>query len=193
MERRFDLHSSNSGAVIGRLIVVFRIRTKRMLYRIMALTTMILVGSVTGCGEGMCDLHAKVTLDGQPLEGASVTLVGTGKEARRTAVGISDAEGLVQFTTFQPGDGVAPGEYKVVISKTPKSAAEEFANVDPNNPEDLIRMEMRGRTANLPYTPSALPRVYLSAETTPLSCTVPPTEEPVVFNLESSLGRRAAR
>lgn len=179
--------------MIGRSTVVLRIRVKRMLHRILSFAFAILIGGVTGCGDAMFDLQAKVTLDGQPLEGASVTLVGIGKQSQRPAVGISDAEGLVQFTTFQPGDGVAPGEYKVVISKTPKSAAEEFANVDPNNPEDLIRMELRGRTANLPYTPSALPRVYLSAETTPLSCTIPPTEEPVVFNIDSSLGRRAAR
>ena len=168
-------------------------KTMRMFHRMNALASVILIGSFAGCGDGMVDLHAKVTLDGQPLEGACVTLVGIGKGDQRPAVGISDAEGSVKFTTLQPGDGVAPGQYKVVISKSPKSAAEEFANIDPNNPEDLLRMELRGRAVNLPYTPSALPRVYLSADTTPLSCTVPPTEEPVVFNVDSSLGRRAAR
>jgi hypothetical protein len=136
------------------------------------------------------DFRAQVTLDGKPLEGASVTLIGSGESRNRPATGISDTGGNVRFTTFEPGDGALPGEYKVLISKMPASLSEEFANFDPKNPEDVARMQARERSAIVAYTPSALPRLYLDAAKTPLTCTVPPDEEPVVFELESSAGKR---
>src|SRR5688572_9849552 len=55
-----------------------------------------------GCGRGTVDFQARVTLDGQPLDGASVTLIGDGETRTRPATGISDAEGSVRFTTFEP-------------------------------------------------------------------------------------------
>jgi hypothetical protein len=144
----------------------------------------------SGCGKPTVDIEALVTLDGQPLEGASVTLVSIGEVRNRLAVGITDASGRVRFTTFNADDGALPGEYKVLVSKMPKSMAEEFANFDPNNPDDVQRMQQRERSAIVAYTPSSLPRIYLNAAETPLSVNVPPDEEPVVFALESSIGKR---
>jgi len=143
-----------------------------------------------GCGKGTVDVRARVTLDGQPLEGAAVTLVGVGDTKNRPATGISDAEGNVRFTTFEPGDGVLPGEYKVLVSKMPKSVDEEFANVDLNDPESYEQMMARQRSAIVAYTPSSLPRVYLNPAETPLSLTVPPEQSPVVFALESGAAKR---
>jgi hypothetical protein len=145
---------------------------------------------IGGCGRGTVDFQARVTLDGKPLEGASVTLISDGETRNRPATGISDAEGNVQFTTFDPGDGALPGQYKVLISKMPASLQEEFLNFDPNDPEDLAKMQARERTAIVAYTPTALPRSYLDAAKTPLSCTVPPDEEPVVFALESGRDKK---
>jgi hypothetical protein len=144
----------------------------------------------TGCGRGTVDFQAQVTLDGQPLEGASVTLVSTGDARNRPATGISDAEGNVDFTTFEPGDGALPGEYKVLVSKMPKTLAEEFINFDPNDPEDLAKMQARERSSIVAYTPTALPRIYLDASQTPLTCRVPPEELPVIFALESGSAKR---
>lgn len=142
-----------------------------------------------GCGRGTVDFQARVTLDGKPLEGASVTLIGSGETRNRPATGISDAAGHVRFTTFEPDDGALPGEYKVLISKMPKNMAEEFADFDPNDPEAVARMQARERSGIVAYTPSALPRLYLDAAQTPLTCKIPPDEEPVVFALESSAGK----
>jgi hypothetical protein len=143
-----------------------------------------------GCGRGTVDFQAKVTLDGEPLEGAAVTLIGTGEARSRAATGISDAGGNVDFTTFEPGDGVLPGEYKVLVSKMPKTLEEEFINFDPINPEDVAKMQARERSTIVAYTPSALPRVYLDAAQSPITCTVPPPEEPVVFALDSKAGKQ---
>jgi hypothetical protein len=144
-----------------------------------------------GCGgRGTVDLRARVTLDGKPVEGASVTLVSSGETKNRTAAGITDADGNVKFTTFEPDDGVLPGEYKVLISKAPKSLAEEFVNFDPNNPDDVARMQARERGGFVPYTPTALPRIYLDPAQSPFTCTVPADDQPVVFALESSAGKR---
>lgn len=143
-----------------------------------------------GCGRGTVDFQARVTLNGQPLEGAAVTLIGDGETKNRPATGISDAQGEVRFTTFEPGDGALPGTYKVLVSKAPKNLAEEFIDFDPNNPDDVAKMQARERSSIVAYTPSGLPRIYLDATQTPLSCTVPPSEEPVMFVLESSAGKR---
>ena len=148
--------------------------------RLLCATVAVLAGCV-GCGKGTADLKARLTLDGKPLEGATVTLVGPS----RPAVGTTDAEGKVRFMTFEPGDGVLPGEYKVVVVKSPGSRNEEFANFDPNNPQDVQRMMARDRGGNVPYTPTTLPRIYLNPEQTPLSVRVPPEEEEVVFRLET--------
>lgn len=142
-----------------------------------------------GCGNGMVDLRAKVTLDGQPLEGAAVTLFSSGEKRNRPASGLSDAEGNVRFTTLTPNDGVLPGSYAVVVIKAPKSVDEELATYDRNNPADLERIMARERSGNVDYTPTVLPRDYLSPDTTPLHCTVPPENDEVVFALNSSLGK----
>jgi hypothetical protein len=145
---------------------------------------------VLGCGNGMVDVKARVTLDGKPLDGAAVSLVSAGGSGIRGASGLTDANGEVGFTTFAPNDGVLPGEFKVVVTKTPKSVEEEMASYDRNNPEDMERKAARERAgANAAFTPSLLPRQYLSPDTTPLSCKVPPDEDVVEFALVSGANR----
>lgn len=143
-----------------------------------------------GCGNGMIDLKAKVTLDGKPLDGAAVSLISTGETRNRIATGMTDANGCVRFTTFQPNDGVLPGEYKVVVIKTPKNAEEEFATYDRNNPADMERLAARERSVNVAYTPSLLPRAYLSPDLTPLVCKVPPEDDEIVFALSSTIEKK---
>ncbi len=150
-------------------------------------TVILLISACVGCGDETYDLKARVTLDGQPLEGAAVTLTGT---STRPATGITDANGNVQFTTFEPSDGVLPGEYTVLVSKMPKNQEEEFAALDPNDPEDYQRMVERERSSIVPNTPSVLPRMYLDAAKTPLKCKVPPETDEVIFALESDAGKR---
>jgi hypothetical protein len=143
-----------------------------------------------GCGKELVDLEARVMMDGQPVQGAAVSLVSTGEERNRGASGVSDDQGYVRFTTFSPNDGVLPGAYKVTVIKSPQSVEEELATYDRNNPEDLKRIMARERSGNVAYTPTVLPRAYLSPQTSPLECTVPPESDEVVFNLDGSLGKK---
>jgi len=148
------------------------------------------LATLGGCGNGLHDLRAKLTLDGKPLEGAVVTLLSVGESRNRSASGMSDAAGDVRFTTFHLNDGVLPGSYKVIVVKMAKNAAEAAASYDRNNPEDLERLMALERSGNVDYTPTLLPRAYLTPDTTPLSCTVPTESGEVVFDLDSSLGKK---
>jgi hypothetical protein len=161
-----------------------------MFLRIPCCVLILSVVACVGCGKGLVDVNARVTLDGKPLEGAAVSLISAGQTRNRIASGITNAEGRVHFTTFQPNDGVLPGEYKVVVIKTPKSAEEEMATYDRNNPDDVKRLMQRERSGNVAYTPTLLPRAYLTPETSPLSCTVPPVEREVLFALDSKFGKK---
>ncbi len=139
----------------------------------------------------MYDLRAKVTLDGKPLEGAVVTLMNAGTQRSRSPSGFSDADGNLRFTTLKQDDGVLPGSYKVVVVKIPKAGAAATTSIDPNNQADIKRMMAQERSGILDYTPTLLPQAYLTAETTPLSCQVPPEKgDEVVFALDSGLGKK---
>lgn len=83
---------------------------------------------VIGCGGGgrqieYAPVEALVLLDGQPVPGATVTLVPT-TEGRSSATGETDASGRAKLMVLIPGQKVE-GEYFVGVSKviTPKGPA----------------------------------------------------------------------
>jgi len=151
-------------------------------------SSVVLVISFAGCRGEFVDFRAKVTLDGEPLEGAAVSLVGVDESRGRPCSGVTDADGVVRFTTLSPNDGVRPGHYKVVVIKSPGSVAEEMATYDRDNPEDMERILALERSGNVDYTPTLLPRAYLNPNTTPLSCEVSFENREAIFELDSSFG-----
>jgi len=56
-------------------------------------------------------------MDGKPLEGASITFVGIGSTPGLGGTGITDAAGNFKVSHFRAGDGLDPGQYKVIVSK----------------------------------------------------------------------------
>ena len=85
-----------------------------MLYRFCILCYCCLI---FGCGNPRpYDIRAVITLDGESLVEAEVTLLPV-RENAASAFGITDAEGKVAFKTGDV-DGVFPGSYIVIISKT---------------------------------------------------------------------------
>src|SRR5262245_27878190 len=68
-----------------------------------------------GCGGGgLVTVKGTVTLDGQPVPHAAVTFIpkeGKGQQAS----GVTDASGAFRLETSKPGDGVMPGEYRVIV------------------------------------------------------------------------------
>ena len=72
-----------------------------------------------GCGgasnpnANLIPVTGTVTMDGKPLEGASVTFMGPGQGGS----GVTDAAGKYEITHFRAGKGVDAGDYSVLISK----------------------------------------------------------------------------
>lgn len=114
--------------------------------------------SLAGCGggpekpEGMPDLTPAtitVTYQGQPVEGATVTLAP--KSGQYAAAGVTDASGKAVMKTNADFEGVVPGEFLVSISKVeavaatggesssdPAAYAREFENATVAKPKSLI-------------------------------------------------------
>jgi len=94
--------------------------------------------SLAGCGGGgpsvkhpdRTKVSGTVTLNGAPVEGATVTLHPVQKG--NGAFGVTDANGKYQLGTFEKADGALPGEYKVSIQKM--SAGDSGPQPAPGDP-----------------------------------------------------------
>jgi hypothetical protein len=80
----------------------------------------ILVAAAAGCGGKYTPVPVggTVTLDGQPVEGATVYFYAVGDEKDgRTAQGTTDKNGEFRLSTLGTDDGALPRRYKVVVTK----------------------------------------------------------------------------
>ncbi len=81
----------------------------------------VLVAAV-GCGGGASSVktvpvRGKVTLDGKPVEGATVQFAPEEGSGGRAASGLTKSDGTFELTTVGGGAGAVPGKYKVAITK----------------------------------------------------------------------------
>jgi Domain of unknown function (DUF6795) len=155
--------------------------------RLVGLT--VLLSAAAGCDgrRTPVPVSGTVTLDGQPVEGATVTfhLVSDDKDGR-LATGQTDRTGTFRLRTGDE-DGVRPGDYKVVIVKSvlagPKVKMPDF----PDTPEGRNQREhflwKQFADDQLPYR-NVLPDRYGDLKATPLTCKVP-HNSPVHFPLTS--------
>ena len=90
---------------------------------LVAAATLPFVG--VGCGPKMTKVECKVTLDGQPVEGATVTFVPEDKEGL-TASGLTDANGVCVMRTGSDKESVRAGKYKIT-GVTPEKIIVEAA------------------------------------------------------------------
>ncbi len=113
---------------------------KRFLFAIVALAAALTVG----CNNnpyGTIDITGKVTVDGQPMEGVSVTMAPVTKDSgQRAAGGVTLADGTVRFVSAgSPVAGVMPGEYVLTFQKevwlTADGTPAEEIPYDPSKPE----------------------------------------------------------
>ena len=91
---------------------------------------------LVGCSESDSSGRPKtytasgtVTLNGQPLEGATVNFYPM--EGSGSAIGMTDANGKYTLTTYTSNDGAVPGQYKVSITKYEGGAAPKATNTPP--------------------------------------------------------------
>ncbi|MGD9856481.1 MAG: carboxypeptidase-like regulatory domain-containing protein [Planctomycetaceae bacterium] len=90
------------------------------------LLTVGLAGLLTGCSgssdkwvqgrEPVHPISGRVTLKGEPVEGAILIFHSTAKEL--SAQGRTDADGNYSVTTYEDGDGAVLGEHIVTVRKT---------------------------------------------------------------------------
>jgi hypothetical protein len=157
--------------------------------RRLPLTGLALLVAASGCGGSLTPVPVSgtVTLDGKPVEGATVTFhaVGNDKEGK-PATGETDKTGTFRLRTGT-ADGARPGEYKVVILKNvladPNLKMPDF----PDTPEGRDKKEHflweHFGDNRSPYR-NVLPDKYGDLKATPLTCKVP-GDAPVHFPLTS--------
>jgi hypothetical protein len=123
---------------------------------------------LAGCGSsGTTPVEGTVLLDGQPLAGASIHFVAQ-EGPGRDATGHTDSNGQFAMSTFQPRDGMVPGNYKVVISP-PTGTADTAAYAS----ADEAMVAAGKREATQPSAASAFPQKYARPDQTPLTQEVP--------------------
>lgn len=127
---------------------------------------------LTACGCGGPDqpvrVKGKVTLDGQPVEGATVTFLPEGKTGRN-ANARTRADGSFELTTFAPNDGVLAGTYKVVVEYfEPRSALGTF-----HNQQEAMQAAAKSQGQKKKPPRYAIPSQYGDPARTPLKRTIP--------------------
>jgi hypothetical protein len=138
------------------------------------LSLAVLVSGLAGCGGETKVLpktvpaSGSVTLNGSPVEGATVTLQPKAETAgAKPATGVSDASGNFSLTTFVSGadqaQGALPGDYSVTVTKVTSAAM---------TPEDMTKAMQSGKKIAPPK--NLLPEKYSSAAKSGLTAAVGP-------------------
>lgn len=138
-----------------------------------AVITALSLGAI-GCGPPESDsdlvpVTGTVTLDGEPLAGATVSYDVARGTAGQGGTGTTDAEGKYKISHFRAGEGINPGEYTVSISKLVLSDGSPI----PPDAESIFNLD----------TKDLVPPKYNVATT--LTTTVMPNSEPIDFELKS--------
>lgn len=123
-----------------------------------ALLILGLISSICGCSEksdrwveGREPVHpvsGRVTLKGEPVDGAIVIFHSTSKQV--SAQGLTDADGRYRLTTYEDGDGAVAGEHIVTVRKTEyvKKPTKYHTEEEPSYasfPEELLPKEAATR------------------------------------------------
>ena len=136
-----------------------------MLRSLLLVVVSLCLGVVAGCGDtsGPRTVNASgvVTLDGAPVEKATVVFINEGTQTSASA--ITDSQG--RFSLMHNGEkkGAVPGDYKVQVNKTLLSnASEDGADVTINHglPKKYASVVTSGMTQNVPE--SGIDNIQLS-------------------------------
>lgn len=124
------------------------LRSRRLAWSVLGTMLALSLGCSGGGGDRpkVVPVTGVVLHNGSPVEGAVVTFRDEGQA--KPAVGTTDSSGRFELTSYEPGDGAAPGKYVVTIAKivgggpdqsdTSMEAAAERENVTPAEPEHLL-------------------------------------------------------
>jgi hypothetical protein len=139
-------------------------------FPVLGLTLML---CAAGCGNPSYEVvkvHGTVTYKGQPLTRGDISFIPVqveGDTMRRMGVSAINEQGEYVLNSFKPGDGVIPGEYKVIISSRDKASTEA-------SDEEVAARKWYA------------PKVYSDVATTPLKATIS-SDSPQPVKLDFSL------
>jgi len=131
-------------------------------------TALMICLAITGCSrdglQGLVPAGGMVTLNGLPVEGAIIGFAPTSTESGvRSASAMTDQNGRFVVTTLNFGDGMQPGDYRVIVTKTTGTGGdlspEESARTGGGNDRQIV---------------NHLPSKYGSPETSGLMISIPP-------------------
>lgn len=162
-----------------------------MMRKVSGLALILALGFLVGCGAGTKPVEGIVTMDGKPLEGATVMFNPQGSDGQ-PADGKTDASG--KFTLSTRGKpGAAPGNYKVTVTQS-KALFEgvDPSKMKPGTPEYAEAMKKAAAKmgsgaggALKDKGGNELPAKYGEAKSTPFTVKVPPDSQPVKLDLTS--------
>ena len=126
--------------------------------------------------QGLVPVKGKITLDGEPIADASITLSpnSTGDEARSCGA-TSDKDGNFTLQTLRANDGAFPGEYTISVRKMVPDKTytdEEYAEANAKGVSLKINAQ------------NTLPRKYENAATSGLKATIAKGMAPLEIKLE---------
>ncbi|HQU45924.1 MAG TPA: carboxypeptidase-like regulatory domain-containing protein, partial [Pirellulales bacterium] len=130
----------------------------------------------------------RVTLDGQPLEGALVAFIPDDANNGKSANGTTDASGNFQLKTLSGGAnlsiGALPGDYKVSVAKVPAAGASMPSMGQPGG--ESTDSVLGAPAGPKPETAaSSIPVMYGNPATSGFTATVKPSgNEPFKFELK---------
>jgi hypothetical protein len=149
--------------------------------------SLVIIAVVAGCGGGRdwpptSEATGTVSLDGQPVEGATVSFFP--KDGQKPANGETDSSGQFVLTTFNVNDGAMVGTFNVSVARYPKNDVVGTPGGTPYNPD----MESDPILSNKPggsVDDNDLPKKFADPETSGLTATAADSGSNV-FNFELS-------
>jgi hypothetical protein len=151
---------------------------------------------IVGCGPRVDRprvefVEGLLTLDGQPLGGATVGLVPS-DDTGLAAYGRTNEAGNFRLTSSRgglPGAGAVAGTYRVTVQKiVDESEVEQPSGGEPSI-EDYERWLREQGTRRPRVSRSAVPTMYAAPETSGLTATIGRGKNRLTFDLDSVAGR----
>ncbi len=139
------------------------------------------MASISGCGGGgeggrrvdVVPVSGKVIMGGAAIAGATVSFSPT-TPGTPAAIGRTNDVGEFELTTYDAGDGAAPGVYTVIIMK---SVAKKSAADPEHSAEGVPSEKSHEASESASGSDSGIPDIYTDASTTPLKSDVRAGEE----------------
>jgi hypothetical protein len=133
------------------------------------LPAMLIFAALGGCKKSSeISVAGTITLDDQPLSVADVRFIPTGSTSGLGGSARTDHNGHFTIISAQGGQGIAAGEYKVVISKRKRP---DGSDPDPNTPP--IESDAK----------ETLPPIWSDENQTTLTATITTEKKPYDFKL----------